>query len=57
MKRRSPGNGSPGTIEDALELTTSIVFLHHKNFATTEVVVCKLRAEWTFSPKPGTLES
>jgi hypothetical protein len=47
-----PGNGG-----DASELTTAILFLHLDNFATSLAVACKVRAEWTFSPKLETSES
>jgi hypothetical protein len=35
----------------------AIIFLHHKNSQRRQLAACKLRAEWTFSLKPRTLES
>ena len=46
------GHWFPGNVGDGSELNTAILFLHLENFATTQTVACKRRAEWTFSPKP-----
>jgi hypothetical protein len=43
----------PGNVGDGSELNTAILFLHLENSATPQVVACKRRAEWTFSPKPA----
>ena len=46
------GHWFPGNDGDGSTLPKAILFPHLENFATSWIVACKPRAEWTFSPEP-----